>query len=52
MRHQEAPSSARFSFVFTVSGDALEDTIRLIPALSQGTRITVWKNRSKTRIYL
>ena len=31
---------------------ALEDTVRLIPALSQGTRTIAWKNRSKARIYL
>lgn len=52
MRRQEAPSAAPFSFALKVSWEALEDTVRLIPALSQGTRTIVWKNRSKARIYL
>lgn len=43
VRHQEAPSSAHFSFALTVSWEALEDTGRLIPALSQGNRTIVWK---------
>lgn len=52
IRRQEAPSSAQFSFALTVSWEALEDTVRLIPALSKRARTIVWKNRSKARIYL